>query len=334
MSSLPTALISLAAAERATFFPAGREAGLRALLPEADWVDPSALTPAEWQGRVREISPQIVVSCWQTPRLPTDATGVRYLCHLVGSVRGVAPRELIAGGLRATNWGGVAAPLVAEHALLLTLGALRSLPKWNDFMTRPHSHIDKDVLDTRSLRGRRVSIHGFGQIARELVKLLRPFEVTISAFSIGVPEAFMIEHGVRPAASLQALAADADVFVSCEALTERTRQSIDRPVLEALPAGAVFVNVGRGAVVDEAALADVAMRRGLRVACDVFAVEPLPPDSPMRALPGSLYSPHIAGPTLDWYPRCGDLAIENIDRYLTGRPLLNEMSLDVFDRST
>lgn len=76
------------------------------------------------------------------------------------------------------------------------------------------------------------------------------------------------------------------------------------------------------------------MERKLRVACDVFDVEPLPADSPLWRLPGALYSPHIAGPTLDFYPRCGEAALANIEAFLTGRPLVDEVTLDGYDRST
>lgn len=74
--------------------------------------------------------------------------------------------------------------------------------------------------------------------------------------------------------------------------------------------------------------------RGLRFASDVFQQEPLPADSPIQQLPGTLFSPHIAGPTLDVYPACGQRALANIEAYLAGEPIQNLASVDGFDRMT
>jgi phosphoglycerate dehydrogenase-like enzyme len=328
------AVIALTRGELDQFFPEGQAARLNSLFSESKICDPDQTKFSDWLESLRTLRPRIIVTAWRTPRLPFNLAGTEYVCHIAGSVRGLVPRELIAAGLKVTNWGNTAAPLVAEQALLLILGALRSMPKWERFLAESHTHADSTVLQTRSLRQRRVAIHGFGLIARELVKLLRPFNVDISAYSAGVPREMMLEHGVRPAATLEDLAAGADVFVTCEALTDKTRGSIGRSVLSKLEPDSVFVNVGRGAVVNEEDLALVAAERGLRVASDVFTEEPLPRDSILRGIPGSLYSPHIGGPTLDWYPRCGASALENIDRFLQGQPLLHEVTLDIFDRST
>jgi phosphoglycerate dehydrogenase-like enzyme len=328
------ALIALTPSEIAEFFPTEQLTDIKRLLPDAAWFDPAETGSADWLEQLNVWRPKIMLTAWQTPRLPLHVPNLQYVCHLAGSVRGIVPRELLVSGLKVTNWGGIAAPMVAEHALLLILGALRSMPRWERFLAAPFSHADTVKLQTRTLRGQRVAIHGFGQIARELVRLLQPFGVEITSFSSGVPRSLMLDHGVRQAASLEELAADADVFVSCEALTDRTRGSIGRSVLSKLRRGSVFVNVGRGAIVDEQALVEVATEQKLRVASDVFINEPLPLDSPLRELPAALYSPHIGGPTVDCYPKCGSMAIENIDRYLRGETLLNQVSVEIFDRST
>lgn len=105
-------------------------------------------------------------------------------------------------------------------------------------------------------------------------------------------------------------------------------------VLDALADGAVFVNVGRGAVVDEAALLAAVGSGRLRVGVDVLTQEPLPDDSPWWHTPGAVISPHIAGPTQEDYTRLGRVALDNISRFLVGEPLLNEVTLEDYDRST
>lgn len=276
------------------------------------------------------------MTAWRTHRLPNVAAGLQYACHVTGWLRGVLPRELLVAGVRATNWGDVAGPLVAEHALLLTLGALRAMPRWNGYLSEGTDvYADLNALTTRSLRGRRVAIHGLGRIARELIKLLRPFEVDITAFSADVP-AFVYEHnGGRPPRRRLGGARRVERRLHHLRGADRSDARLARPRRPvSTPAG--------GGVRQRRARRD--RRRGgvdegrdraqLRLACNVFAVEPLPLNSALRAVPDALFSPHIAGPTYDWYPRCGTAAIENVRRYLAGESLRDEVTLELYDRAT
>ncbi len=95
-----------------------------------------------------------------------------------------------------------------------------------------------------------------------------------------------------------------------------------------------MINIGRGAVVDEAALTERVACGHLRVALDVFQKEPLPLDSPLGRSSLALLSPHIAGPTSDQYPLCGEFALRNVERYVKGEDLDAMIALEVYDRST
>jgi phosphoglycerate dehydrogenase-like enzyme len=86
--------------------------------------------------------------------------------------------------------------------------------------------------------------------------------------------------------------------------------------------------------VDEAALAQVAKDGKIQIALDVFEVEPLPKDSPLRGLPNVTLLPHLGGPTRDRRRDSGRLALNNLRAFLNGQPLEAVVSLDVYDRST
>lgn len=286
----------------------------------------------KWLSALEEIRPEILVSCWKTQGLPdtwiqNPDCPLQYVCHLTGSVRHVVPRSFLEDGRLVTNWGGIAAPQVAEHALLLALAALRNLPRWRKWNKT-------QVPPTQTLYGKAVGIHGFGKVARCLVALLRPFGARISAYSRGVPASMMRGCGVQPADSLRELFSESEVLFDCEALNELTERSVSAKLLAALPDGAVFVNVGRGRIVDEDALGREAASGRIAVAIDVVTHEPLPPDSPLATLPSVIYSPHIAGPTGDQFPHCGELALENIRRYVHNLPLEARVTLDIYDRAT
>lgn len=292
-----------------------------------------------WRDYLKEFAPEVLVSCWSTPALPEEWLAapecpLKYVSHITGSVRKVVPRSFLERGGVVSNWGAIAAPMVAEHALLLGLAALRNLSLWRPLIAQPTKGRRSEQLETRSLYGRNVGLHGFGQVARALTELLKPFGVTIRAYSAGVPNEFVRAHGVLPCHSLNELFSSSDILFECEALTERSRSSVNAEALACLRDDAVFVNVGRGLVVDEEALIREASSGRLRVALDVVAHEPLSSASTLARIPGVLLSPHIAGPTVDRYPDCAALALANVERYLCGEPVQAQLTLAVFDRST
>jgi phosphoglycerate dehydrogenase-like enzyme len=119
---------------------------------------------------------------------------------------------------------------------------------------------------------------------------------------------------------------EADAIVICLPRTAQTNGLIDAAAIARIRRGATLVNVGRGAVVDEPALIDALPNHRLAgAALDVFASEPLDPDSPLWALPGVLLSPHTAGLSLHENERIVELFVENLGRYVRGEPLRNRV---------
>jgi phosphoglycerate dehydrogenase-like enzyme len=303
-------------------------------------VNPGARGPHLTAEEIMQRNPEVLLTCWSTPELPekwlkSPECRLRYICHLTGSVRHIVPRGFVERGGLVTNWGTIPSTTVAEQALLLALAALRNLGRWPEVFRDPAADSQRmERLRTRTLHGCRVGIHGFGQIAQALVKLLAPFNVSISAYSPGVPPALFTGAGVSPVASLRGLFAGSDVVFECEALTARTRESVQAGELAALPDDAVLVNVARGGLINEQALLREAVSGRIRVALDVFDSEPLSTDSPWLRVPGVVLSPHIAGPTFDQYPECTRAALANLQRYFGKQPLESIVTLEIYDRAT
>jgi phosphoglycerate dehydrogenase-like enzyme len=305
------------------------------------YIDTDAAGPEDGACMLREWRPTIIVTAWSAKRLPGDwvaspGFSLKYVCHITGSLKSLLTREVFLRGVRATNWGASINHTIAEHAMLLVLALLRGAGAWPEAMTRGGWTVEQvRRLRTRALRGRRVGLHGFGAIAREIATMLAPFKPTcIRSYSRGVPPAYMTRHGVEPCGSLEELYESSEVLICCESLTAENRGSVDARILGRLADDAVFVNVGRGQIVDEGALLTEAATGRLRIGLDVFHREPLPADYPLRTAPGVMLSPHIAGPTLETYPLCGGHALENLRRYLAGEPLSGEVTLEAFDRMT
>ena len=327
-------LIALTSQEIAEFLPAPLLGELRGLTDRFEQVDTGKLDAAEFHRALAAANPEVLVTCWKTPPLPAALPpALRYVCHLSGSIKVYVTRAHIESGLLVTNWGGSISRVVAEWGLFHILASLRHGTYWALQMHQQAGWKNGDTA-TASLFGRRVGLHGFGPVARELITLLRPFGCVISAFAPDVDAAAEARHQVRRAASLEALFADNDVIVELAPLIPETRGIVTEKLLRLIRPGGVFVNVGRGAVVDEAALLRVAREGRIGVGLDVFSVEPLPADSGFRGLPNVTLTPHLAGPTTDRRRDAGEFAVQNIRAYAEGRPLQAVFTPKVYDTTT
>ncbi|MDR2674699.1 MAG: hypothetical protein LBC18_07485 [Opitutaceae bacterium] len=324
-------LVAISEQEERMFFPDG---SLQFPGYEIERLHPEG--GGDFHASMRGSRAEVVLSAWATPLLDaqwllSQECPVKYICQISGSLRRQVPRAYLANGGLASNWAGLAAPMVAEHALLLALGALRKLPEWRASFTAGPA---RTLLRTRTLFGKRVGMHGFGRVARELVKLLKPFGTKTCAYSAGVSHDYIKSFGVTPCDSLAELFAQSQVLFECEALTGESWGSVTRALIGALPEGAVFVNVGRGRLVDESALIEAAKRKKIHIALDVAASEPILDGNPVLAAPGALISPHIGGPTDDFLPELGRFARSNLERYLRGEKPEGIVTLRDYDRAT
>ena len=332
------ALVALSDAEIAEFFPGPMWTELEQLLPNLRRVQLPLKDPNEWARLWSKSPAEILISAWQTPPLngpiqPQELQSLRYVCYLAGSVRRLVPRDLVANGLLVTNWGNSIAATVAECTLMLILMALRRASHWAIAMHREGAWKDC-MTTTQSLIGRRVGLHGFGGISQSLVPMLRPFTDKIQTYSPRVPEEMLAALGVSRVDSLEALFSSSEIVVELAAATPENHHVVQESHLRMIPEGGVFVNVGRGCVVDEAALARVAREGKLQIALDVFEQEPLPVHSPLRGLPNVTLLPHLGGPTRDRRRDSGALALKNLRAFLRGEPQEAVVTLDVYDRST
>ena len=331
----PTFLLAaLTAREIHDFLPEPLLGEMRLIAARFDHLDTNDLGPAEYHRALAAANPEVLVTCWRTPPLPVQLPpNLRYLCYLSGSVKGQITRDHLAAGLRVTNWGGSISRTVAEMALHHILAGLRGTTHWTLAMHQQGAWKNGDT-ETASLFGRRVGLHGFGRIARELVLLLRPFGCTISAHAPEVDTGFAASQGIKASASLETLFAENDIIVELAPLIPATTGIVTERLLRLIRPGGIFVNVGRGAVVDETALLRVAREGKIAVGLDVFGVEPLPADSGFRGLPNVSLTPHIAGPTTDRRRDAGEFALNNLRAYAAGRPLEAVITDQVYDTST
>jgi phosphoglycerate dehydrogenase-like enzyme len=235
-------------------------------------------------------------------------------------------RALVAErGIMVSNSSSVYAAACAEHVFAFMLAQSRRLPQALRSLT-PNGSPEWFQLrgESISLRGQSVVILGFGGIATELVKLLAPFEIKITAMrrqprgDEGFPTV--------TAEGLPAALATADHVINILPDNAASRNFIDEARLAQMKPGAVFHNIGRGTTVDQDALL-AALRSGKLAAAwlDVTEPEPLPADHPLRSEPNCFITPHIAGGHADESGTLVRHFLSNFQRYLADSPLLDRI---------
>jgi phosphoglycerate dehydrogenase-like enzyme len=171
---------------------------------------------------------------------------------------------------------------------------------------------------------------GYGSINREVAVRAKAFGMTVVAMhrSATAGEQHPLADEVVGPDDLYAMLGRSDVVCAAVPDTPETVGMIDEKALAAMKPGAVFCNVGRGTLVDEAALIRALERGHLGAAIlDVTVNEPVLPDDPLWDAPNLYLSPHCSTAAGELYPKVHRLFRENLARYVAGEPLVNEVDL-------
>jgi phosphoglycerate dehydrogenase-like enzyme len=224
-------------------------------------------------------------------------------------------------GVRLTTSSGASASPIAGTVMLYLLALSRNLPGW----LRSQSAREWAPAPFRDLEGQRLVVVGYGPIGAEVVRLATAFRmdpVVVRRSARGDEPC-----PVRPLTDLPAAVSDADAVVVALPLAPETRGVISADVVSSMPSHAVFVNVGRGELVDQAALTDaLASGRLAGAGLDVFDPEPLPPDDELWELPNVIISPHNSGSSDATTNRVAAIFLDNLGRFVRGQPLRNEVT--------
>jgi phosphoglycerate dehydrogenase-like enzyme len=250
--------------------------------------------------------------------LATRAPKLRWIQSTSAGVEKLAP--VLPEEVALTNASGVHVPKGGEYGLTALLMLNHGVPH---FVTRQRERV-WDQLFTTPIAGRTVVIVGVGRIGGEVARLARRMGLRV----LGVRRSGRPHRWVDRMYTMKGLRTAlrrADFVVVGAPLTPETRGLIGAKELDCLPRGAGLVNLSRGAVIDNDALAAKLWARELSGAVlDVFPEEPLPPESPLWSTPNVILSPHCAVDDGRVYvDRCLDIFFDNLRRYLTGRPLRN-----------
>jgi len=250
--------------------------------------------------------------------------GLPKVCWVQATWAGVEP--LLDPSMRRdyvlTNARGVFGGLMSEYVFAYLLAHERRL------LEKRASQQQRrwDPTPPGTLRGKRLGLLGVGTIGAALAATARHFGMRVSGYTRGSEGCVDVDEYFHGDDRL-AFAAGLDYLVTVIPNTPGTRRLVDAALLAALPSRAVFVNPGRGTVVDERALAD-ALRRGSLAGAvlDVFEQEPLPSDHVFWTLPNVLITSHTAA--LSMPADIAPIFIDNYRRFLGGQPLRYQVDFD------
>lgn len=217
-------------------------------------------------------------------------------------------------GIIVTNTPGANATAVCEMAFGLMLCAARNIPAL-------HKAVEAGEwprANGMELSGKMLGIVGLGAIGKRLALRAKAFEMDVIAFDPYFDEAFGKQNGIARV-ELDDLFKAADVVSLHVPLSDATRHMANAERIKSMKQGGILINTARGGLIDEEAAAEAVKSGHLRgLGLDAFEQEPLV-DSPLKGLPGVVFTPHAAGHTAQAISRMGMMAVDNVIQVLSGQ---------------
>lgn len=280
-----------------------------------------------------------VLYTWSVLPTPEQAPNLRWVQLHSAGIDHFEGHPLLDCDLSFTTASGIHAVPMAEYVMASILAWAHRVPRILAYQRDgvwPGRRWEKFV--PQELRRATLGIVGYGSIGREVARLAKTFGMQVLATKrdprhvrdegyrlsgTGDREGELPDR-IYPSAATRSMLPECDYLVLCAPLTAETHHLIDRESLKTMKPSAYLVNVSRGALIDEVALAEALEKGWLAGAgLDVYEQEPLPAESPLWQMENVILSPHVAGFTPKYDRRAIDLFVINLRRYLDKQPLLN-----------
>lgn len=300
-------------------FSAADRARLHAVV-EVIWGRDEPMPPDQARAALHDAI-AIVSSGWRYADLPDGAANLRAIID----VSGAFPLTLdytrcFARGIRVLSAAPAFGPQVAEMALGMALSASREIVAGDRAIRTGTEQWNRaGNTSTFLLYGQPVGLIGYGSIARCLRSLLAPFHCPIAVYDPWLGEGYLRSQGVEPVALTHLLQTSQVIFVLASPSTEN-QALLSRDLLAQIRPGALLILISRAHVVDFAALTELVLAGQFKAAIDVFPVEPLPLDHPIRQAPGAVLSAHRAGSVKEGLWELGRMVVDDLEMIAAGLP--------------
>src|SRR5579884_402729 len=257
------------------------------------------------------------------------AKKLRWIHSPAAAIHQLMYPELIQSNVVVTNSTEIHGPVVAEHAIALLLALAKRLPQAMHYQAKhewAQTQLWRDQHKPREVADATVVVIGLGGIGREFTRRAKALGMKVLAVRENPTKGAEGADAVYGPAQIEEVLPLADYVLLCTPVTPATTGMMNAARLALMKPDAYLINVARGPLIDEAALLETLQRRRIAgAALDVFTEETLPPDSLFWQLDNVLITPHTAAVTERLWERHYKLIVENMNRFLTGNPLLNEV---------
>ena len=244
---------------------------------------------------------------------------VRWVHSRSAGLDGVLFPALVESPVPLTNGRGVFSQSLGEFALAAILYFAKDLRRMN----RNQEAGRWQPFDIVEISGQTVGILGYGDIGRAVASRVRPMGMRVLAVKRHGPSLYNVDplvHQIFPPDKRTEMLAQSDYVVAAAPLTPETRGMIGEAEFQSMKPTAVVINIGRGPVIDEAAMVRaLAAKRIKGAALDVFDTEPLPQGHPYYSMENLLLSPHCADHTPDWTQQGMRFFLSQFERFSQGQ---------------
>ena len=247
------------------------------------------------------------------------AKRLKWVHTLSSGIEGMITPELTQSNIILTNSRGIHGIPVAEHVLAMILNFTRQITQAHD---NKKNHLWQSI-HVEEIYEKSIAIIGLGSIGREIAKRSKSLGMKVLATKRTMTTELFVDK-LYTTDQLPQLLSLADFVVVTLPLTPETKNLFTADMFAKMKPSAYFINVSRGAIVNEADLISALKSQTIRgAALDVFEQEPLDSDSPLWEIPNLFISPHIAAKSPYYIDRCLKLFIENLNKFLSNSQMLN-----------
>jgi D-3-phosphoglycerate dehydrogenase len=279
------------------------------------------------QEQLRELLPRVhglVIrsATTVTPELLELASNLKLVIRAGEGTDNIDKKACRERGVKVANTPGANNNSAAEHAIALMLTTLRMTAEAHTSMSC--GKWDKASFTGLELSNKTIGIVGFGRIGQIVAKRLSGFEPKVLFFDPTVEKSDL--PYAQKANSLEELFAQSDIISLHTPLLPQTKNMVNDALLGSMKKTAILVNAARGGIVDEDALVKHLKARTFRAAgFDVFAIEPLPENSPLRECSNLIMTPHLGASTEEAQVRVGEMVLHQLEEFFVNNTLLNEV---------
>jgi phosphoglycerate dehydrogenase-like enzyme len=267
----------------------------------------------------------IIITSWGSPKIGKEildaAPNLELVIHGAGSVKGIVSQELWDKDVRVSGSAAALGKGVAETALGFTIASLKQM--WQLSQSLKGGGWSEGYDKIKELYDVTIGVVGAGFAGAHYIKLMQNFEIEVLLYDPFVSEERAKEMGAEKV-ELEELLKRSDVISIHAPSVPETNKMFNKNTLKLMKDDAILINTARGTIIDENDLLEE-LKKGRLFAClDVTDPEPPAKDHPFRSLPNVIMTPHLAGLTNKGKRRIGKFVVDELKKYLNGKPMVGE----------